>query len=275
MGSVVVAHGLSSCGTWALVAHAMWNLPRPGIKPMSPALAGGFPSSVPPGKLSFKYCYPPSSWTQFQTQLGFKNQTKNQAITELLLLRSKAGVEATNAASQYSHFPSFRWVGRLDFPGFWGWMSHVIFLCLIMWLEEVQAASGCQCLRVNWGSPCSGLLFYSGHVSRMCHGVQQQEQLPGRCQNWQYTLNNWAISHCFKLLRCLRLSVTTVETSITWWIQKETDSNIYWIGNITLLRKGGKKPCPDNPNSWVKYFDFFLFLLPLQLEGVGEVLKSR
>ena len=36
-----------------------------------------------------------------------------------------------------------------------------------------------------------------------------------------------------------------------------------------------RKKSPDNPNSWVKYFDFFLFLLPLQLEGVGEVLKSR
>ena len=70
--SVAVSQGLSSCGTWALVAHAMWNLPGPGIKPMSPALAGGFPSSVPPGKLSFKYCYPPSIWTQFQTQLGFQ-----------------------------------------------------------------------------------------------------------------------------------------------------------------------------------------------------------
>ena len=30
--SVVVAHGLSSCGAWAL-----WNLPGPGIKPVSPA----------------------------------------------------------------------------------------------------------------------------------------------------------------------------------------------------------------------------------------------
>ena len=28
----------------------MWNLSRPGIKPMSPALAGGFLSTVPPGK---------------------------------------------------------------------------------------------------------------------------------------------------------------------------------------------------------------------------------
>ena len=28
----------------------MWDLPGPGIKPMSPALAGGFFSTEPPGK---------------------------------------------------------------------------------------------------------------------------------------------------------------------------------------------------------------------------------
>ena len=33
-----------------LVTLGTWNLPRPGIKPVSPALAGGFLSTVPPGK---------------------------------------------------------------------------------------------------------------------------------------------------------------------------------------------------------------------------------
>ena len=28
----------------------MWDLPRPGIEPVSPALAGGFLTTVPPGK---------------------------------------------------------------------------------------------------------------------------------------------------------------------------------------------------------------------------------
>ena len=42
--------GFSSCGTWALVACSIWNLPGPGIKLMSPALADGFLSTVPPGK---------------------------------------------------------------------------------------------------------------------------------------------------------------------------------------------------------------------------------
>ena len=49
-GSVVVAHGLSSCGARALLLHGMWDLPRPGLEPVSPALAGGFLTTVPLGK---------------------------------------------------------------------------------------------------------------------------------------------------------------------------------------------------------------------------------
>ena len=45
---------LSSCGSWAQLLHSMWDLPRPGLKPVSPALAGRFSTTVPPGK-------PPSS----------------------------------------------------------------------------------------------------------------------------------------------------------------------------------------------------------------------
>ena len=28
----------------------MWDLPRPGLEPVSPALAGGFSTTAPPGK---------------------------------------------------------------------------------------------------------------------------------------------------------------------------------------------------------------------------------
>ena len=60
--SVVVARGLSSCGSWALehrlsscgsralLLRGMWDLPGPGLEPMSPALAGGFSTTAPPGK---------------------------------------------------------------------------------------------------------------------------------------------------------------------------------------------------------------------------------
>ena len=40
----------SSCGTWAQLPRGIWNLPRPGIKPMPPALAGRFLPTTPPGK---------------------------------------------------------------------------------------------------------------------------------------------------------------------------------------------------------------------------------
>ena len=60
--SAVVARGLTSCGSWALecrlsscgawawLLHGMWDLPGPGIEPVSPALAGGFLTTVTPGK---------------------------------------------------------------------------------------------------------------------------------------------------------------------------------------------------------------------------------
>ena len=70
--SVVVARGLSSCGSQALelrlsrcgtraqLLRGMWDLPRAGLEPMSPALAGGFLTTAPPGKpkaLFFKNIY--------------------------------------------------------------------------------------------------------------------------------------------------------------------------------------------------------------------------
>ena len=48
--SVVVALGLSSCGSRAQLLRGMWDLPRPGLEPVFPALAGGFPTTAPPGK---------------------------------------------------------------------------------------------------------------------------------------------------------------------------------------------------------------------------------
>ena len=42
--------GFSSCGTWAELLCSMWDIPGPGLEPMSPALAGRFLTTVPPGK---------------------------------------------------------------------------------------------------------------------------------------------------------------------------------------------------------------------------------
>ena len=41
---------LSNCGSRAQLLCGMWDIPRPGLKPMSPALAGRFSTTAPPGK---------------------------------------------------------------------------------------------------------------------------------------------------------------------------------------------------------------------------------
>ena len=76
--SVVVAHGLSSCGSRALehrlsncgaraeLPRSMWDLPGPGLEPMSPALAGGYFTTAPPGK-SLLYCF---DYYNFVIQFG-------------------------------------------------------------------------------------------------------------------------------------------------------------------------------------------------------------
>ena len=41
---------LSNCGSQAQLLRGMWDLPRPGLEPVSPALAGRFLTTAPPGK---------------------------------------------------------------------------------------------------------------------------------------------------------------------------------------------------------------------------------
>ena len=51
-GSQALEHRLSSCGARAQLLRSMWDLPGPGLEPMSPALAGGLLTTAPPGKPS-------------------------------------------------------------------------------------------------------------------------------------------------------------------------------------------------------------------------------
>ena len=41
---------LSSCGSWAQLLRGMWDPPRPGLEPTSPALTGRLSTTAPPGK---------------------------------------------------------------------------------------------------------------------------------------------------------------------------------------------------------------------------------
>ena len=46
---------LSNCGSRAQWLRGMWDLPKPGLEPVSPALAGRLPTTVPPGKPQLMY----------------------------------------------------------------------------------------------------------------------------------------------------------------------------------------------------------------------------
>ena len=51
-GSRALEHRLSSYGARVYLPHSMWDIPIPGTKPKSPALAGRFFATEPPRKPS-------------------------------------------------------------------------------------------------------------------------------------------------------------------------------------------------------------------------------
>ena len=48
---------LSTCGSRAHLLRGMWDLPRPGLEPVSPALAGRFSTTAPPGKAPIYFIF--------------------------------------------------------------------------------------------------------------------------------------------------------------------------------------------------------------------------
>ena len=56
---------LSNCGSRAQLLRGMWALPTPGLEPVSPALAGRFLTTVPPGKPSFEIFICAGHWISF------------------------------------------------------------------------------------------------------------------------------------------------------------------------------------------------------------------
>ena len=73
-GSWALERRLSSCGTWASLLCDMWDLPGPGLEPMSPALAGRFLTTVPQGKplqKCFEFISPNKTFISSRERLVF------------------------------------------------------------------------------------------------------------------------------------------------------------------------------------------------------------
>ena len=82
-GSRALERRLSSCGTQALLLCGVWDLPRPGLQPMCPALAGGFLTTAPPGK-SLDLCFIKrlsfSRISRFPSEISVVNQILWQPV---------------------------------------------------------------------------------------------------------------------------------------------------------------------------------------------------
>ena len=48
---------LSNCGSRAQLLRGIWDLPRPGLEPVSPASAGRFSTTAPPGKPNAQFFF--------------------------------------------------------------------------------------------------------------------------------------------------------------------------------------------------------------------------
>ena len=68
---------LSNCGSRAQLLRGMWDLPRPGLEPVSSALAGRFSTTAPPGKplkslimMSSQRCFSECSLMDFHSEVN-------------------------------------------------------------------------------------------------------------------------------------------------------------------------------------------------------------
>ena len=86
---------LSSCGSRAQLLHGMWDPPGPGLEPVSPALAGIFSTTAPPGKPQPSVldtltqesiqCFNQFSWTFFPVATGKQNRIYNGNFKDWIL----------------------------------------------------------------------------------------------------------------------------------------------------------------------------------------------
>ena len=130
--SAVVACGLSSCGSRALECRlsscgaraqlllGMWDLPGPGLEPLSPLLAGRFLTTAPPGK--------PPCCSLLTRDLAFKEQ-RNSKLADWFSFSSW---------SWFNNFPQIflccKSLGSLVFKALrWQWQALRAFPILLLW----------------------------------------------------------------------------------------------------------------------------------------------
>ena len=100
---------LSSCGSWAQLLRGMWDPPRPGPEPVSPALAGRFSTTAPPGKPYLQIFWWQPSWLVCVALLCISLISNVEDLFMCLL-----AIRTTSLENVYSGLLSIFWLGCLS-----------------------------------------------------------------------------------------------------------------------------------------------------------------
>ena len=90
---------LSSCGSQTHLLRGMWDLPRPGLEPVSPALAGRFPTIAPPGKPPDFFSIYLSNKYLMNINLWLKKHSKEEQFQHCLAKFWPCSLVITNISS--------------------------------------------------------------------------------------------------------------------------------------------------------------------------------
>ena len=87
---------LSICGSRAQLLRGMWDLPRPGLEPVSPALAGRLSTTAPPGK--------PAAWFLSAASLPWSQRREHPLGTRELRGTQPLGLRSPPSVSPLELF---------------------------------------------------------------------------------------------------------------------------------------------------------------------------
>ena len=117
----------------------MWDLPRPGLEPVSPALAGRFSTTAPPGKpgtATFEYNLAVFYATKHTFITGFSNHTPwylSKLVETYVHTKTSAWMftAALFIIAKTWKLPRYPWVGK--------WMNKLLY---IHTMEHFSALNG-------------------------------------------------------------------------------------------------------------------------------------
>ena len=157
--SLVVEHSLqmrrlSRCGSRAQLLRGTWDLPRPGLEPVSPALAGRFSTTASPGKSQF--CF----FLKLIIVL-FSDPTQADLIFSVFVISSTLNsLSVVQVSSQLLLMPQKLYVFTFLKKSPWSLQTCWNLTCYPLWCTAVIL--GCP-FTIIWGFhlllPCAVFLF--------------------------------------------------------------------------------------------------------------------